>query len=127
MATKKRIMLESLVGETLSSIDVLDDKSMKEQHQILLTTCSGRRILITHERDCCEFVRIESTQGQWKDLIGRVILLASDVDEEMDKNEYGMSATETTLTFKTDKDTVICKWIGESNGYYSESVDIFED
>ena len=121
MGYNDRIEIGSLVGETLTYIDT-DDKN----EEIMLTTASGRRIKIFHSQDCCETVRIEDTEGNWHDLIGKVIIEASaDVQPEGDPPpEYPDSWTRTALTFKVDGATVISRWIGESNGYYSEDVDL---
>ena len=113
--------ISKLIGETLTHIDV--DPS---DDRILLTTESGRTILIHHDQDCCETVRIEGSGGDWHELVGKVILSAS--HESFPGGdpppEYPDSWTRTLLTFKVDGATVISRWIGESNGYYSESVDI---
>lgn len=110
--------IKSLIGETLSYIDDCGD-------QIVLTTVSGRKIRIYHEQECCESVRVEDTEGNWQELIGKVII---DIDEDIESGELGVYEyyTKTNLTFKVDGATVISKWIGESNGYYSESVDFAE-
>ena len=106
-----------MIGETLEFVDVNE-----QENQILLTTKSGRRILIHHDQDCCESVRIVDTQGNWQDLIGKVIV---EVEEDViQSGDYGDSETKTNLTFKVDGATVISRWIGKSNGCYSESVDI---
>lgn len=116
--------LEELVGEVLTHIDVDEEKD-----EILLTTESGRQIRLHHDQDCCEYVRIEGTDGQWRELIGKPILEAK---HEEDDGQHGNIArpndtrTRTVLTFKVDGATVISRWIGESNGCYSESVDIEE-
>lgn len=112
---------KDLIGETLEFVDVDE-----QENQILLTTKSGRRILIYHDQGCCESVRIVDTLGNWHDLIGKVIVeVEEDIIDSGDHDGYD-SKTETTLTFKVDGSTVISKWIGESNGFYSESVDITE-
>lgn len=114
--------IKSLVGEVLTNIDVFDE-------EILLTTKSGREIRVYHDQDCCESVYIEGTEGDWKQLIGKVIL---EVEEDIECNEDANlvqeheSYTKTTLTFKVDGETVINRWFGCSNGYYSESVDFRE-
>lgn len=115
----KDVRIEELVGETLAYIDV--DDSMEK---IMLTTVSGRQFMIHHYQDCCEVVGMESTEGDWRALIGKAIEVASH-EEDGRESEYG-SGTETTLTFKVDGATVISRWVGESNGYYSESVTITE-
>ena len=110
--------LSSLVGEILTNIDVSDDT-------VMMTTKSGRQIMLYHSQGCCESVSILSTDGEWRELIGKPLLI---VEEEIDGSaacDYG-SKTETTFTFGVDGATVINRWIGESNGYYSESVDIKE-
>ena len=114
--------LEELNGETLTHIDVAKEHG---EDQILLTTESGREIRIYHEQDCCETVRIVDTEGEWHDLIGKPILEATKEEEQRETEDYE-SETKTALTFRVDGATVISRWIGESNGYYSESVDIRE-
>jgi hypothetical protein len=120
------ISVERLVGETLVAIDQ-DDKSS----EILLTTASGRQFRIVHHDDCCESVHIEGTDGEWSSLIGKVIESASHEEESADGtlDEYGYSyesATKTTITFKVNDATVVSRWFGSSNGYYSESVNVDE-
>ncbi len=123
MGYKDRIKVSSLVGEVLTYIDIDDGNN-----EIMLTTASNRTIRIYHIQDCCESVRIEDTQGNWHELIGKVIVEASeDVEPQGDPpptTKYPDSWTRTTLTFRVNGATVISRWIGESNGYYSESVDI---
>lgn len=116
---------KDLIGETLEYVD-----QDPELNEILLTTKSGRRIMIYHEQNCCERVRIVDTAGNWHDLIGKVIV---EVDELVEDKSYSLgdepddvSATQTILTFRVDDATIISRWIGESNGYYSETVDIKE-
>ena len=110
---------ESLVGEVLTYIDVDN-----ESNEILLTTESGRRYKIWHEQDCCESVEIAGCDGAFASLIGRKIVEVTH-DEDSTETEDG-SQTKTAITFRTDESTVISRWIGYSNGYYSESVTIAE-
>ena len=111
---------ETMIGEVLSSIDI-DTK----ENQILLTTKSGRIFKFYHEQDCCESVTINGlVVGDIQKLVGGVIQEITK-EESTVEVEYD-SRTDTTLTFKIDEHTVISNWIGESNGYYSESVDFQE-
>lgn len=115
-------VLASVVGEVLAYVDT-DEKG----EWIRLTTQSGRVIEIYHNQDCCEHVRIESTEGSWLDLIGKVVVEASGTYvESKGDGFYQYDCTKTKLVFRVDDATVISRWIGESNGYYSESVDFAE-
>lgn len=114
--------IETLNGEVITNIDV-DKGSMR------ITTASGRTIDITHDQDCCESVYIHSA-GNLHRFVGKVIDSAK---ENVHRNlpdgvndEYMESYTVTDLVFQCDGDTEIVQWIGESNGYYSERVDIHD-
>ena len=71
--------------------------------------------------------------GDLKDLIGSPILLAEEVsfehddppDAPLDKidKEYRDSFSWTFYKLSTLNGSVTIRWYGESNGYYSESVD----
>ena len=113
-----RIKLENLKGEILTAVDIFNGD------EIILTTQSGRRVKIFHEQDCCESVGIEGPEGDWTPLLGKVLLECRHESEQFER-EYG-TETKTTLTFRVDDTTVVSKWIGESNGYYSEEVHIEE-
>lgn len=120
MSYHKSIKIDEFVGEVLTHIDV-----NKANDEILLTTESGRQFVICHHQGCCENVNIVDTEGEWHTLIGKPILAAKHWECQSD-TEYGGSATDTKLTFQVTDATVINKWHGESNGYYSESVDLDE-
>ncbi len=80
-----------------------------------------------HDQDCCESVTIEDINGDLKDLVGSPITMAeestSNENPEGVKPEYQDSFTWTFYRFATVKGYVTIRWYGESNGYYSESVD----
>ena len=117
---RKHVEFSDLVGEVLDTVDI-----DREENQILLTTRSGRKFVVYHEQDCCETVAISGQDGSFDKLIGKPIVEARDIAVDTGDDEIE-SQTTTTLVFRVDDQTVISRWVGDSNGYYSESVDIAE-
>lgn len=103
-----------LLGKTLTSVEQQCDD------EILFVTESGESYLMYHEQDCCESVEIEEVIGDLKDLVGSPITMAEEVTQQ-GESEWG-SQTWTFYKFATNKGYVTLRWLGESNGYYSESV-----
>lgn len=114
--------INALVGLTLSKIQVDED-------QILFITACGRQFRQWHSQDCCESVEIDDVCGNWDDLIGTPILTAEESCNDGlpgDERPYAESETWTFYRLSTFKGTVVVRWYGESNGYYSEGVDFDE-
>ena len=117
-----------LLGQTIVSITngSDDDKPRKSSSEVHIKTKEGNEYKMYHEQDCCENVAVEDIEGEWDDLIGtpltqaEVASKAGDQDEE--EYQYGTS-TWTFYKLATVKGYVTLRWYGESNGYYSESVD----
>lgn len=107
-----------------------------------------------HHQDCCESVYLDDVIGDLADLVNTPILDAREEtsgkrDEGeralLDGEEYVMhklqsfgtdtqqdycadeSETWTFYLFRTIKGSVTIRWYGTSNGYYSESVDIYKE
>jgi hypothetical protein len=107
-------------------------------YEIKFTTDDGRKFLMYHDQDCCEDVSVEDITGDLQDLVGSPILLAEEVtyageDPEVVKNSPEIesrsawdSFTWTFYKLATIKGYVDIRWYGESNGYYSEDVSLFE-
>ena len=97
-------------------------------YEMLFETAQGERFMFAHSQDCCESVDINDIVGDLQDLVGEPLLLAEEVQGEtpVDFNEAEYeSVTWTFYKFATRKGYVDVRWLGESNGYYSEGVDLF--
>lgn len=135
----QRRQVSELLGKTLLSIEV-DDK----KESILFKCLDGSQYLMCHDQDCCESVTIEDINGDLQDLIKTPLLKVEEVvstekteeqlakeakeKEEQGDNYYDWtdSFTWTFYKFATIKGYVTIRWYGESNGYYSESVDFYQ-
>ncbi len=118
------VSFSELIGKTLESVENKGDE------EIVFTTMEGEVYKLFHTQDCCESVTIEDICGDLKDLVDSVIMFAEEVENEQDVNpegvpvqEYRDSFTWTFYKIDTAKGGVTIRWYGESNGYYSESVD----
>ena len=114
--------LSVLVGKTATHVVGV------EGGDTLDFVCSdGTRWRFYHSQDCCESVSIQDIAGDLDDLVGSPIVEAEEISSEgaaPPKNPD--SYTWTFYRFSTVKGTVTVRWLGESNGYYSESVDFCE-
>ena len=129
--------ISELIGKTIVSID-------KKEDELIFICATGEKYKMYHSQDCCESVIIEDICGDLDDLIGTPILKAEEVsnesfinafeskfkkqkdDDYFERDEKGNckpeSYTWTFYKFTTIKGYVDIRWFGESNGYYSESV-----
>lgn len=123
---RKQVNFDVLIGQTIKSISGLQQGS----EEILFTTEEGNEYKMYHEQDCCESVELSDFDGDESDLLGGLVVSASeesnqynDEDEEVGPYQYSESWTWTFYKIQTTKGHVWLRWLGESNGYYSEDVD----
>lgn len=114
-----------LLGRTLTRVENIDNE------RIRFTADDGAVFDLYHSQDCCESVRVEDIAGNLDDLVESPITMAdesssSDVPDDVKAKEpdrYVESETWTFYRLATVKGYVTIRWLGESNGYYSEAVD----
>ncbi len=114
-----RTPVEEMKGKTFSDV-----KNFGEY--IKFTEPSGIHWFMYHDQDCCESVTIEDICGDLNDLVDSEILLAEESgSDDGPVSNYDESYTWTFYRFRTMKGSVVIRWYGTSNGYYSESVDVY--
>ena len=121
MSYYDRTTFETLLGKTLVKIE-------RDGDERLTFHTADEAFVMYHSQDCCETVEIAEIIGDLDDLIGSPILLAEEVQSETDPEGYTHdyqpeSMTWTFYKLRTLKGDVTIRWLGTSNGYYSESVD----
>ena len=119
MDWESEVKIEDMVGKVFTSIRNEDTELVFEN--------ATERFVFFHQQDCCEHVSIEDVCGDLQDLVGEPLLLAEEVSGEtpVDFNERDYeSVTWTFYKFATRRGYVDVRWLGESNGYYSEGVSL---
>lgn len=111
---------KELIGKTL--IDVVIDY---ENDEIELYFSDKTLATFFHKQDCCEYVKIESSEQEVSDLKLHIdqTLTNCYLDSKSKDVRYG-TETITTLYFWFGSELVKVVWKGESNGYYWEGVDL---
>jgi hypothetical protein len=128
MSKVEEVEISALVGKTIKQITGLEEGSEKVN---IYTEC-GEHYIFHHKQDCCEQVTIIDFDADVEELVGGHIVSAEEVSnshDEYDGSDKPYTCSESwTWTFykiETNKGGIFMRWLGESNGYYSESVDLF--
>jgi hypothetical protein len=120
-------ILEAMVGKTIINIE-----GKVGDEQITFFMEDGKKYSMFHREHCCEYVRVEDIIGDLGDLMGSPLLAAEESTSrigpngEVSEQTPCESFTWTFYKFATIKGYVTIRWLGESNGYYSESVNVEE-
>lgn len=112
-------MLKLLVGKTIQKIT-------EDSDSIVFVCTDGDAFEAYHMQDCCERVTIYDVIGDLQSLVGQTITVAAAEESgfwpEDVPEHHTESFTWTFHTFIAGDVRVVVRWLGESNGYYSESV-----
>lgn len=109
---------------------VLAVTGLKKGSDNLTIQLMNGTLVLEHQQDCCERVIIEDFDGDEEDFVGQVLLEAEEVTDGQGKHQrgkapkYADSLTWTFYKFRTTKGRLWVRWLGESNGYYSERVTV---
>ncbi len=121
---EKEVELSVLLGSVLVSAEKVDDK------EIHFKTESGKHYLLYHEQDCCESVKVDDICGELSELVGSPRVQAEEISSEgtpaKDAEYPDDSSTWTFYRLASVKGTVVIRFYGTSNGYYSERVSFVE-
>jgi hypothetical protein len=114
-----RVGIEEMVGKTFTEITgSVGDGEIVFKNDV---EC----YVFFHSQDCCESVSVEDIVGDLQDLVGLPLLIADEVEGEGPADfEAYESHTWTFYKFATRKGYVDVRWLGTSNGYYSEGVSL---
>ena len=126
---KPDIFSEILTGETIVSVE----GAATHSEAIIFTLSNGNKYKMFHDQDCCEEVFLSEVIGDIEDIVNTPILVAEKVvnDELNTPKDYVYDKwndchTWTFYKLRTIKGDVTLRWLGESNGYYSEEVDFVQ-
>lgn len=111
-----RVNINDFVGCTFLEIKKIDDN-------VIIFKTENKKFYMFHNQECCEQVYISDIIGNL-DILKNSPILKAEETSNSEYVEYG-SLTWTFYNISTVKGTVTLTWRGESNGYYSESVDIY--
>ena len=116
-----------LKGKTITSIQ----GSNSDDSDTIITTSDGSSYTLTHIQDCCEHVRVYGTVGNIDDVLNEEVIAAEDTNPMDNPNapdyKYYESATWSQFRIVTNKGSFEIWWLGESNGYYSETVSVIKN
>jgi len=116
-----------LKGKTITSIRGINS----DDSDTIITTSDGSIYTLTHIQDCCEHVRVYGSVGNIDDVLNEEVIAAEDTNPMDNPNapdyKYYESATWSQFRIVTNKGTFEIWWLGESNGYYSETVSVIKN
>lgn len=121
----KYIDMEALEGKTLAMICKVG------ADRIHMEMADRTKYAILHNQECFESVSIYDIEGDLASLVGSPLIVANketskEWPKDVEAEEDAESFTWTTIHLATEHAAVSIRWLGESNGYYGEGVDLEE-
>ena len=100
-------------------IDKITGLEVQSETVSIFTKCN-KEVYFYHQGECCEEVYLADFDCDITDFNGAIILDIEGVQNEDNPSNIDASTTWTFYKIKTDKGDIWMRWVGESNGYYSE-------
>lgn len=122
--------ISELNGKIIAKVEVdsqnskLPDDCREQQSNIVFYCYDGDVFCMSHRQDCCENVVLEDIDGDIHRLEGRMIVNAYESHQSSEDEDFE-SRTWTFYRIIGEREILCLRWLGESNGYYSEKVDFF--
>jgi hypothetical protein len=121
-------VFHKLIGKVLTQINIgspcFRPYVWEYRETITFIEKDGSRWKMGHPQDCCEDVYIESIDGTLRHLLGEIITMAEVFTHtEKENDSCDESQTWSFYKFGTRLGSVTIRWVGRSNGYYSEEVE----
>ena len=120
---RKPVPIADLIGRRFASIIGLK----KDSEEVTFIMSDGNVYRMYHEKDCCENVSIVDAPDAYDiaQCLGEIVVGATEESREATIEDAvdDDSGTWTFYGIQTAKGKLAIRWLGTSNGYYSESVD----
>ena len=120
------VKIKDLLNKVLKSVEItnVDPDCPGQNDCVVFTTVNDEIYVMMHMQDCCETVYLESVDNDVDVLVGSQILVA---EERSNSNEDSCgSETWTFYLIGTNECWCNFRWYGSSNGYYSESAELYK-
>lgn len=108
--------------QELNNLHIKEVIGLEDNSERVIFKTDGGDFVMYHNQDCCEHVSICDICGDVNDLIDAKVLHAYEGGRVAEPDEASESGTWTFYNIQTNKGHVQIRWLGQSNGYYSESV-----
>lgn len=116
----KHAEVSELVGQRIEGVQ----ESSVGDELVQVALGDGRTFVFGHWQDCCEHVWLDEGFEDLQSLAGSTVVSAEEVENSVSDSAWG---TQTWTFYKIQTTTGFCtlRFCGESNGYYSEHVDMW--
>lgn len=111
--------IEKMIGKTIDRVEGIEEES----EEVCFHFTDGSMMKMHHIPDCCEAVWLNDFDN---DSIGGLVTSATEETSEDPAFKVAGDDGETWTFYRIETATggIWMRWIGSSNGYYSEDVDI---